>query len=139
MEYGFGRQHLMALQSDLAGLVVLVVEDDVMVSMLAEDVLTEAGAEVLLAMQPGAAMDIAQRGAVDAAVLDVNLGEGRTSYPIADLLCSRGVPFLFLTGYGENGVDDRFGDTATLRKPYAPHDLVEAVGAIARQCGDLRL
>lgn len=122
----------MAHRAILTGLDVLLVEDDFMVSMLAEDILLEAGARVLLAMQPGPAMEIAAHATLDAAVLDVNLGEGRTSYPIAQVLRDREIPFLFLTGYDENGLDRQFENQLKLQKPYAPEALVEAVRALAR-------
>lgn len=125
----------MASGAVLAGLSVLLVEDDFMVSMLAEDILAAAGAKVLLAMQPDPAMAIAAHGAVDVAVLDVNLGEGRTSYPIAAVLRERRIPFLFLTGYDECGLDREFESQPKLPKPYAPEVLVEAVRALARAAG----
>lgn len=123
----------MAPAAVLAGLSVLLVEDDFMVSMLAEDILVAAGASVLLAMQPDPAIAIAAKAALDVAVLDVNLGEGRTSYPIADVLRDRQIPFLFLTGYDECGLDRQFESQLKLQKPYAPEALVEAVRALA--CG----
>lgn len=126
----------MAPETVLAGLAVLLVEDDFMVSMLAEDILREAGASVLLAMQPDPAMAIAANAAIDVAVLDVNLGEGRTSYPVAETLRARQIPFLFLTGYDENGLDRRFESQLKLQKPYAAEVLVEAVRALARGGGD---
>ena len=125
----------MAPAAVLTGLSVLLVEDDFMVSMLAEDILVEAGANVLLAMQPDPAMAIATRAAVDVAVLDVNLGEGRTSYPIAEVLRDRGIPFLFLTGYDESGLDAQFAGQPKLQKPYPAETLVEVVRALARRSG----
>lgn len=50
----------------------------------------------------------------DVAMLDVNLG-GQSSYRIADALALRSVPFVFSTGYGEHGIDARFGDRPVLR------------------------
>jgi DNA-binding response OmpR family regulator len=124
-------------KADLAGLSVLLVEDDFMVSMLAEDILLEAGAKVLLAMQLGAAMKIAADEAVDVAVLDVNLGDGRTSYPVAELLRTRHIPFMFLTGYDDCGLDRQFDSQPKLQKPYPAEALVEAVRALVRRDGQL--
>ena len=53
---------------------------------------------------------------IDAAVLDLNLG-GVRSYPIADALTARGIPFVFATGYGEDSVLDRYRLWPVLHKP----------------------
>ena len=52
----------------------------------------------------------------DAAVLDINLG-GEVVYPLADVLRAEGVPFIFVTGYGEVGLEGRFNDIPVLQKP----------------------
>jgi two-component SAPR family response regulator len=52
----------------------------------------------------------------DAAVLDINLG-GEVVYPLADVLRAAGVPFIFVTGYGEVGVEGRFKNIPVLQKP----------------------
>jgi CheY-like chemotaxis protein len=52
----------------------------------------------------------------DAAVLDISLGDG-VVYPVADVLATRGVPFVFVTGYDSESVDDRFSEIPILQKP----------------------
>ena len=52
----------------------------------------------------------------DAAILDINLGDGM-AYPVADILSARGVPFVFITGYEADTVDDRFSHVPVLQKP----------------------
>lgn len=89
----------MATWDTLQGLTVLLVEDESMVSMLAEDVFLDAGCVVLLAMRLREALEIARTEKLDFAVLDVNLGGGDTSYPVAELLEEREVPYMFATGY----------------------------------------
>jgi DNA-binding LytR/AlgR family response regulator len=59
---------------------------------------------------------------IDAAVLDVNMG-AEPSYPIADLLISRGVPFIFATGYRAASIPARFGHIATVAKPFDERSL----------------
>ena len=49
-------------------------------------------------------------------MLDVNLG-GSFAYPLAELLQADGTPFVFLTGYAQDGIDERFGTAPILRKP----------------------
>ena len=45
-----------------------------------------------------------QSNRIDFALLDVNLGDGETSFATAEILRARGVPFAFVTGYGDQGV-----------------------------------
>jgi len=86
--------------------------------MLIEDVVKELGCEVVgPAANRDAAMSLAETEQVDVALLDVNLG-GEPVYPVADLLKTRGVPFAFISGYGQNGVSDRYADVPTLAKPF---------------------
>jgi len=53
---------------------------------------------------------------VDAAILDVNVG-GQLIYPVADFLMAKGVPFIFMTGYGAEAIDKRFAHCRVLQKP----------------------
>jgi CheY-like chemotaxis protein len=96
---------------------VLVVEDEGLVAMMLEDVLDDLGCDVAFS-----ASSVAQAiawleagGALDAALLDVNLG-GEPVFPVAEALVRRGVPFAFSTGYGETP-DARFRDAPLLSKP----------------------
>jgi DNA-binding response OmpR family regulator len=92
--------NLMSLQK-LAGRRVMIVEDDVMVAMLLEDVLGEEHCTIVGPFgQLEEALDAAQTEQLDLAVLDVNLG-GIMSFPVAEVLVRRGIPFLLLTGYGD--------------------------------------
>lgn len=110
---------------------VLLVEDESIVSMLAEDVLQDAGYKVLLAMRLDEAMRIAVDAQFDVAVLDVNLGGGETSYPVAEILHRRGIPFVFATGYDRAGLNNKFSDCRLLQKPYAPPRLLSELAALS--------
>jgi DNA-binding response OmpR family regulator len=96
---------------------VLVAEDEPMVSMLPADLLYAAGYRVLLADKLADAMELASVESVDAAILDVTLGR-EDSFPLADELQRREVPFLFASGYGGDGIPPRFHDVMILQKPY---------------------
>ena len=86
------------------GLRVLVAEDEALVSMLIEDMLTEMGAAVVgPAATLDEAMTLAKGDGFDIALLDVNLA-GKPIFPIADVLREKGVPFIFASGYGEAGI-----------------------------------
>lgn len=101
----------------------LVVEDEVIVGMLVEDMLLELGYEVAaLSTHLDQAVELARDIDVDFAVLDLNLN-GRLSYPVADVLRQRALPFIFATGYGAKILVPPYADTPTLQKPFHLNDL----------------
>jgi hypothetical protein len=53
---------------------------------------------------------------IDAGIIDVNLG-GEFIYPVADVLAARKIPFVFVTGYGVESIDRRFGYVPIIKKP----------------------
>ena len=97
---------------------VFVVEDEVMIRMLLEDMLTDLGYGV--AASAGGldeAIALARDSEFDLAILDVNLN-GQPISPVADALVARGMPFVFATGYGERGLPEPYRDRPTLKKPF---------------------
>jgi CheY-like chemotaxis protein len=112
---------------------ILVVEDEALVAMLMEDLLSDFGHEVVaIAGRLEQGLELARTGEFDCAVLDLNLNGERT-YPIAEALAARGVPFLFVTGYGAAGVEQDWINRPILQKPFEPHRLADALAqAIAR-------
>jgi CheY-like chemotaxis protein len=110
---------------------VLVVEDEMLVAMNIEDMLLELGHEVAgLAGRLGPALALAKEARFDVAMLDVNLA-GEASFPIADLLAERGIPFLFATGYGRAGIEERFRGRPILQKPFRAAELGAALTALS--------
>ncbi len=110
---------------------ILVVEDEMMIAMLMEDMLADIGHQVVgIAQNLAAAMAMAQDGQFDLAILDVNLA-GERSFPVAQLLTDRGVPFLFATGYGTLGLEGEFKNALTLNKPFQIQDLAKAVDQVS--------
>ncbi len=108
----------------LRGRRILVVEDESMIWMLIEDGLSEEGCVVVgPASQLDDALRAAADDAIDAALLDVNLG-GRPVYPVADVLARRGIPFAFLTGYGAGGIQEAYRHHPVLKKPFTLNGLV---------------
>jgi DNA-binding response OmpR family regulator len=104
--------------TSLAGLRVLVVEDEMLVAIFVETILQEAGCEVIGPISRlNHALKAARENQMDAALLDVDLG-GEPVFPVADILSERGVPFVFVTGYGGGGLPTRFKDRPVLTKPY---------------------
>ncbi len=74
---------------------------------------------------------MARSAQFDLAVLDVNLGGGQTSYPVADVLMDRDIPFAFATGYASGGLEPRFADRERLQKPYTPQTLLALLSTMA--------
>ncbi|MGE0597164.1 MAG: response regulator [Hyphomonadaceae bacterium] len=109
---------------------VLVVEDEALVAMLVEDMLAELGHKTVAVVgRLDQALRAVEEGAFDLAVLDVNLGGGQLSYPIAEKIVARGVPFLFATGYGVAGLSRDWAHVPTIQKPFQLDDLARAIDA----------
>ena len=96
---------------------LLLVEDEALTGMMMSDMLTDLGFEVIGPVARLAdALAAAGREDFQAAVLDVNL-DGEMVYPVAEAVLARGVPFVFVTGYGAEGIDRRFAQIPVLQKP----------------------
>jgi CheY-like chemotaxis protein len=102
---------------------VLVVEDEYLIRMLLEDMLDELGYGVAAAVGTiSEARQIATEGEFNAAILDVNL-DGQEIYPVADILAGRGLPFVFVTGYGERSLPEAYRGRPALQKPFQAEQL----------------
>jgi len=109
---------------------VLLVEDEMMVALLLETVLIDLGHQVVgpvARLERG--LEVVEREAIDLAVLDVNI-DGREVYPIAAALEARGIPFIFTTGYGIDGLHSAYRNRPVLQKPYRSDDLKAAIGRV---------
>jgi CheY-like chemotaxis protein len=106
------------MNDGLQGRRVLVVEDESLVAMLLETILEDMGCTPV---GPASNIDdgeaLARGEALDAALLDVNVA-GRQVFPVAAALKTRGVPFVFSTGYGEGGLPDEWRGNPTIQKPF---------------------
>ena len=109
---------------------VLVVEDEYLIRMLLEDMLGDLGYAVAAAVGSIAeAQQVAANGEFSAAVLDVNL-DGLEIYPVADILAGRGLPFVFVTGYGERNLPERYRDRPALQQPFQAEQLQAALAGL---------
>jgi two-component sensor histidine kinase/DNA-binding response OmpR family regulator len=96
---------------------VMIVEDEALVALVLADQLIDMGLSVVGPCSSVAtAAAAAAESEFDAAILDVNLG-GELVYPVADLLTTRGIPFVFVTGYGRDSIDRRYADAPVFEKP----------------------
>jgi len=102
----------------LSGRSVLVIEDEMLIFMMIEDMLADLGCEsIAAASTTGQAIKLIDLKVFDAAMLDLNLN-GIESYPIADALAVRGVPYFFSTGNSQSDVKDGYRDRDVLKKPF---------------------
>jgi CheY-like chemotaxis protein len=111
---------------------VLVVEDELMIRMLLEGMLTDLGHTV--AAEAGAieeAVILAKEREFDIAILDVNLN-GKPITPVVEILIARGVPFVFASGYGQHGVPEPYRASPTLQKPFQVEALAQAIDAASK-------
>ena len=116
--------------TNLAGLRVLVVEDEVIIAMLLEEALRDAGCVVVGPVpRVDKAIEAARAEPLDFALLDVNLA-GEKVFPVAEVLVERDVPFVFLTGYGRSGLPTAYARRPTLAKPFRLPALLSTIAAL---------
>jgi len=117
----------MATKESLAGMRILIVEDEY---LLAADLSRALQSRKVTVIGPhpdvSSGLRALQAGGIDAAVLDVNL-RGQNSYPIAGELAARGIPFLFTTGYDDWAIQPEYAHVARLEKPFDSRAFLLAV------------
>ena len=115
----------------LRGKKVLIVEDEALIAMLFEDILEDTGCQIVgPAMNIRQALELAESAEIDLAVLDVNLN-GEPSFPVATLLDSHGVPIVFSSGYGTQGLPAEWQDRPTLPKPFTSDEVIDTLAKLA--------
>jgi CheY-like chemotaxis protein len=115
-----------------ANLSVLLVEDEAVVAMLLEDMLSDLGHRVVAsATRMDEAMKFAAELTFDLAIVDLNLN-GERSDQIAQLLTSRGIPFVLATGYGAAGLEQYWKGVPAVQKPFQLNELSKAITAARR-------
>ncbi len=121
----------------LTGEQLLVVEDSLIISLDAEDIVGRLGAEtVATAATIDAALDIIDGNRPTVAMLDINLGNS-DSFPIADRLMELGVPFVFATGYGEQAqLPPQHRSRTVVQKPYTLENIARAMSGLLAEKRD---
>ena len=123
----------------LSGKCILIVEDEPLVALLLTDSLEEAGATIAgLAATVEEALRFSDTEAIDAVILDCNLN-GRAVDDVASVLPARDVPFLFVSGYGPDGMPPGFGNAPVLGKPFAQVQLPRGGSAGRGSGGPVRV
>ncbi|MGB5865289.1 MAG: response regulator [Sulfitobacter sp.] len=107
---------------------IFIVDDEALIAFEMADALEDLGFEVVgPSMHLGEAMNVAKEESFDIACLDVNLGKGKTSEPIARLLEKRGIPYVYITAYDANQIPFLEPDDKVIRKPISIADLKQAL------------
>lgn len=114
---------------------VLILDDEVIVAMDLADILEDND---FVARGPYHSSEDALSGISErlptAALLDVNLGDGRTSGKVAERLRAENVPFAFITGYAQlsDQLDAQWRDAPQLGKPFSEKDVVSILSQLLR-------
>ena len=114
----------------LAGLLILVVEDEVMVAMMLEDMLQDFGCRAVVAGSVEDALSLIRTSRLDGALLDMNIHGGKT-IAVAEKLASLLVPFLLVTGYRASDGDPPVIKSAPrVQKPFSEEVLSQRMAEV---------
>jgi CheY-like chemotaxis protein len=107
---------------------ILVVEDEYLIAMTLHDALERVGSVVVgpVPSVEKAIKAIASNPDIDAAILDMNLGDAM-AYPVADALLARSIPFVFTSGYEDDVLRSRYPEVSNCHKPYLFRQMEEAL------------
>jgi DNA-binding response OmpR family regulator len=96
-------------------MIVLVLEDDPLISMVIEDLVSGAAQAVVVSSRTAAREAINRH--VDMAILDVDVTNGQT-FDIAVLLQEKAVPFIFVSGSNPDKVPPELRHVPFFPKPF---------------------
>jgi len=115
---------------------ILIVEDEPLISMMLEDFLDSLGHRVAgTAETLEDALAKADRGDFDVAIVDVQLKDGKNSWPLADRLADAGKPFILATGGHVEPPPERHAAVPVLSKPYTIDSIEPALEAACNAVG----
>lgn len=110
---------------------VFIVEDEVLVAFEMTDTLEDLGFTVVgPSVHLASATRAAETADIDIAFLDVNLGRGMTSKPIADILDRREIPFVYITAYNRDQVSFIRAQDRMIKKPVSAAELVKVLNKV---------
>jgi CheY-like chemotaxis protein len=122
------------MNGPFAGQRILVVEDEMLVLANIEMTLSDLGCSTFrAAASVSQAIALIAEYDFDMAILDVNL-VGQKSYPVADALAERGIPFAFSTACGDHGDRKDLEDRPVLKKPYVRTSLEAVLSRLLAAC-----
>jgi DNA-binding response OmpR family regulator len=114
---------------------IFLVEDEVLIRMMLADMVEELGHRVVA--EAGNIQDaqvLAETIFFDIAILDINIA-GSSIAPVATIIARRGLPFLFISGYGSAARPEAFIERPALQKPVSTSILGETINAILATAG----
>ncbi|MCA0199853.1 MAG: response regulator [Proteobacteria bacterium] len=114
--------------SCLAGLRILIVEDDALVALNLQEFVESLGCAVIGPTgRLAEALDVLDRVPIDGAMLDINL-HGEMVYPLAERLAERQIPMMFCSGHAfTQAVPSKFRSYPQVAKPMVEHTLRTAM------------
>ena len=113
---------------------ILLVEDEFLVSFMIENMLADLGHQLTaVADRVEEALQTAINGIFDLALLDLTLA-GTTTYPVAEMLRRRGIPFAFLTGHDPGDVETDYAGVPILQKPFRRDGLAGIISRLVTEC-----
>jgi DNA-binding NtrC family response regulator len=113
----------------MQGVSIFLVEDEALIRMMVTEMLEELGHRVVAeAGSIQSAEPLAHASTFGLAIFDINVG-GFPVTPIAKIVAARGLPFVFISGYGLPGVPDSFKDRPVLRKPFLISELATLINS----------
>jgi CheY-like chemotaxis protein len=112
---------------------VLIAEDEFLLALEIEELLRGMGCRVV---GPAAGVSelllLIERTPCDLAFLDVHLRHDETVYAVVDRLQALKIPFVFMTAYGEEGIDPRYADARVICKPFSEQQIESCLSALVR-------
>jgi DNA-binding response OmpR family regulator len=115
------------------GLRVLVIEDEILIGLLLEDMITELGGEFIGPfVSLATALEAVRQDNFDVALVDINLGSERAD-DVAAVLAGRGVPFALASGGPDTSLG--LGQTTVLQKPFLFDDLAAVLHCLSASHG----
>ncbi|MGK9171015.1 response regulator [Inquilinus limosus] len=113
---------------------ILIVEDEWTLASVIEAIVRGAGYEVAgPAGDLDTALGLATSGAIAAALLDIELGPGVDTYPVAKLLQARDIPFAFVSARAPEQIDGTYATCPLIRKPFEDAEIVRVLEELVQQ------
>lgn len=114
----------------MRGVSIFLVEDETLIRMMVVEMLEELEHRVVAeAGSIQTAEPLARTSEFDLAIFDINVG-GFPITSIAEIVAARGLPFVFVSGYGAPGLPDLFKDRPVLRKPFLISELATLINSV---------
>jgi CheY-like chemotaxis protein len=112
---------------------ILLVEDEALIRMMVADMVETLGHRVVAETgNIDQAMELARSVAYDFAIIDMNLN-GAMSFPIAEAIAARHVPFIFVSGYDSTRAPDQRRQPIVVQKPFTIDKLKAAMDRAAER------